>query len=284
MLAISPVAVISDPLNQEPEPVLILEPRPASNDLPPLELTPEQAMKVGRQVWLNETGGNRDMITAWNATEDFASMGIGHFIWFSEGLDTRFKESFPTMMAYLRSRGAKLPGWLDKPTIPPSPWSTREQFLRDFNKPKMTELRAFLHDNVGLQAEYLAIRMQAALPKILDALETPAEREHVRAQFIRVATASPDLYPLIDYINFKGEGIAPSETFPNRDTGVPEGWGLKDVLLAMKGTSTDRDAVLGEFSDAAAFALNRRIRNNPPNKRWQRGWLKRTDTYARPLR
>ncbi|MCB1527640.1 MAG: hypothetical protein KDJ45_08060, partial [Hyphomicrobiaceae bacterium] len=60
-------------------------------------------------------------------------------------------------------------------------------------------------------------------------------------------------------------------------------WGLKHVLLEMTGQSTSRDDVLGEFSDAAGYVLKRRIRNNPPNRRWQAGWLKRTETYRRPL-
>ena len=99
-----------------------------------------------------------------------------------------------------------------------------------------------------------------------------------------VRFAEQDLYPLIDYINFKGEGIAASETYPNKKTGVPEGWGLKHVLLHMQGDTADREAVLGSFADAARFVLLRRIANNPPNKRWQAGWMARVETYRRPLK
>lgn len=251
--------------------------------MPRLVLAPDIATKVGRQVWQNETGGERDMITAWNEAEDFMSLGIGHFIWFPAGLDTRFQESFPQMLMFLRSRGAKPPAWLDREKVPACPWTTRTQFQREFRGKQMSELRSFLHDTVGLQAIYLVERMQAALPKMLESLRTDADRMHVRSQFIRVAKASPDLYPLVDYINFKGEGIAPSETYPNFETGVPEGWGLKQVLIEMKGKTADRDAVLGEFADAAGYVLKRRIGNNPPNKRWEKGWLKRVETYRRPL-
>lgn len=268
---------------QRESPRLLTPPRPVEVFMPRLELSLEVATKVGRQVWLNETGGNRDMITAWNEAEDFMSLGIGHFIWFPEGLDTRFAESFPKMLAFLRARGAKPPPWLDRDPVPPCPWTTRAHFKREFRGAKMSGLRSFLHDTVGLQAAYLVERMQDALPKILASLETEDERAHVRAQFKRVVAASPDLYPLIDYINFKGEGIAPSETYPNIKTGVPEGWGLKHVLLQMKGTSPERSEVLGEFADGAAYVLKRRIRNNPPNKRWEKGWLKRCETYRRPL-
>lgn len=249
-----------------------------------IEIAPEVATKVGRQVWLNETGGDRDMITAWNPAEDFASVGIGHFIWFPEGLQTRFAESFPKVLAFLRANGAKPPAWLDREPAPPCPWRTRAEFNRSFEGQQMRQLRAFLHETVGLQTLYLVERMKAALPKVLDSLPTEDQRTHVRTQFHRVVAASPDLYPLIDYINFKGEGIAPFETYPSVATGEPEGWGLKHVLLSMTGTSPDRTAVLGEFADATGFVLKRRIRNNPPNKRWEQGWLKRCETYRRPLR
>jgi hypothetical protein len=52
----------------------------------------------------------------------------------------------------------------------------------------------------------------------------------------------------------------------------------------MKGTSPEQAVVLGEFADAAGYVLKRRIRNNPPNKRWEKGWLKRCETYRQPLR
>jgi len=248
-----------------------------------LELSPELADKVGRQVWLNETGGSREGVTSWNATEDFPSLGIGHFIWFPEGLQTPFRESFPAMFEFLRSKGAKPPAWLDKSPVPPSPWKTRREFMRDFHSPKMVSLRRFLLDTVDLQAAYLAERLKGALPMIQAKLPDPKDREHVAQQFNRVVAVSPDLYPLIDYINFKGEGVGETEHFPSRKTGEPEGWGLKDVLLTMKGDSLDRKEVLSAFANAARDTLKRRIANNPPDQRWQQGWLKRVETYRRPL-
>lgn len=267
-----------------PEPVLIAQPQLAVPPMKRIEVSPELAEKVGHQVWLNETGGSRDDITAWNASEDFASLGIGHFIWFSDGLETKFVESFPAMLDFLRSRGARPPDWLDVSPVPPSPWKSKRAFERDFHSARMTDLRKFLHDTIGLQAQYLAQRMRDALPRIEASLPDTDARDHVRRHFNRVVAASKDLYPLIDYINFKGEGISEAETFPNRKTGKPEGWGLKQVLLAMQGTSSEPGEVLDEFADAARFALKRRIANNPPDKRWQRGWLARVETYRRPLR
>lgn len=247
-----------------------------------LNISAATAKRVGRQVWRNETGGNREAITAWNATEDFASLGIGHFIWFSEGLKSRFVESFPTMLQFLRRGGATLPKWLDKERIPPSPWKTKAQFDREFFSPRTKELRRVLLTTMDLQAQFLVRRLENALPKLLAALPDQRSRIHVRCQFYRAAASSPDLYPLIDYVNFKGEGVNKSETFPSKSTQKPEGWGLKHVLQEMTGSSNG-SAALREFSDAARFVLLRRIANNPRDRRWQAGWMARVRTYRRPL-
>jgi hypothetical protein len=277
------IVLAAVPVIAQDQPVLRSQPQRVFARPTALEISPKNAAKVARQVWLNETGGNRKAITAWNATEDFASLGIGHFIWFSEGLETRFEESFPDMLAYLRRKGARLPPWLDKDPIPPSPWRTKAQFDRAFNSARMVGLRRFLLATMDLQAQYLVVRLNNALPRILADLNDRKERAHVKRQFERVVAASPDLYPLIDYVNFKGEGISDSETFPNRRTGVPEGWGLKHVLLAMTGRAMGTEQVLRDFSEAARFVLRRRITNNPRDRRWQRGWMRRVATYRRPL-
>jgi hypothetical protein len=263
------------------EPVIAAD--PSRYAMTSVQLSEHVASRVGRQVWLNESGGNRNAITSWNASEDFASLGIGHFIWFPKGLASKFQESFPDMIAFLRERGARPPKWLDASPVPPCPWRTKREFKRAFNSPKMIELRSYLHGTVGLQTQFLVLRMEKALSKILNALPDHQDRDHVEQQFSRVLGASPDLYPLIDYISFKGEGVNPSETYPSRQTGKPQGWGLAQVLLAMDGNSTSASEVLSEFADAAGFALKQRVANNPHDKRWLNGWLKRTETYRKPL-
>jgi hypothetical protein len=249
-----------------------------------LAITRKNAARVARQVWLNETGGDRDAITSWNKTEDFASLGIGHFIWFPADLQSRFEESFPAMIRYLRKRGATPPDWLDKNPIPTCPWKTKAQFDRAFSSPRMTELRRFLLRTMDLQAQFLVLRVRHALPRIVADLDDPKDRAHVRRQLKRVLAASPDLYPLIDYVNFKGEGISKNETFPDEVTGKPEGWGLKHVLLEMRGRTAEQDKVLSAFSNAARTVLQRRIANNPPDRFWQQNWMARVETYSRPLR
>jgi len=246
------------------------------------EIPPDLAVKVGRRIWLNESGGDEQAIIAWNSGEDFLSLGIGHFIWFPAGRSSRFEESFPLMLEFLRTKGVRLPAWLDKHPIPPCPWSTKLEFERRFDSSQMIELRTFLRSSIYEQTQFLIFRAQQALPKILSTIDDADEREIVQRQFVRVARASISLYPIVDYVNFKGEGVMPSETFLNRQSGAPEGWGLKQVLLSMSGTAEGQPA-LEEFSKAAKQALQRRIRNNPADAAREKGWLARCDTYRQPL-
>jgi hypothetical protein len=251
--------------------------------LPSLILPDDVARKVGHRIWLNETGGNTDAITSWNANEEFASLGIGHFIWFPASKTPIFEESFPRLLEFLRKQNAHLPDWVDKTPIPPCPWSSRADFIKHFNSPETVQLRKFLLDTVAGQTQFLVMRAQGAMDKILDNTPEGVERQHIITQFARITHASKDLYPLIDYINFKGEGTNPAETAPDKQTGVRQGWGLKQVLLKMNGTTNEPTAVLAEFADAAQSVLLQRIRNIPANRVWEAGWSGRVATYRRPI-
>lgn len=250
---------------------------------PQLVLPADVVNKVGHKIWINETRGDRNAITSWNANEEFASLGIGHFIWFPAGKTAPFYESFPRMLEFLRQQNARLPSWLDRTPIPPCPWVSRTDFIKNFNSPRMTQLRKFLLDTVAGQTQFLVMRAQSAIDKILDSTPESNEREHIITQSTRIVQASKDLYPLIDYVNFKGEGTDPAETALNKETGEREGWGLKQVLLKMNGTANEPIAVLAEFADAAQFVLLQRIRNVPANRIWEAGWLRRVETYRRPI-
>jgi hypothetical protein len=251
--------------------------------VPQRVLPADVAQKIGRKIWLNEAGGRRDAITSWNAGEEFASLGIGHFIWYPTTAKPPFEEGFPGLIAFLRKGKTPVPAWLDKTQTPACPWTSRADFKRNFNSPQMRQLRQFLLDTMAEQAQFLVARAQGAMDKILANTPDSAEREHIVAQYSRVVRASDDLYPLIDYINFKGEGTNPSETAVDKETGQRQGWGLKQVLLKMNGTTTESKAVLAEYSDAVQGVLQQRVRNLPSNRVWEAGWLRRAETYRRPI-
>jgi hypothetical protein len=234
-----------------------------------IRLSDSQASRIGTRIWQNESGGTIAGLTAWNYGEDFASLGIGHFIWYPAGHKGPFEESFPLLVRYFATNGVKTPDWLLNSIS--CPWSDRNRFLADHRSPRMEELRSLLAGTVPLQARFAAARLEAALPKMLDAAPT-GEREKIRKNFYRVAAERLGPYALVDYVNFKGEGTLVSERYQG------EGWGLLQVLEAM----TDGPA-LPEFRRAAEAALTRRVKNSPPERgesRWLPGWKNRIRTYA----
>jgi hypothetical protein len=234
-----------------------------------IHLSSSQAEHIGRRIWQNESGGTSSGLTAWNAGEDFASLGIGHFIWYPAGRRGPFEESFPPLLRYLVSNGIAIPVWLK--IADACPWSDRAQFLADQQSPRMKELRALLGATIALQASFAVSRLEQALPKMLEAVPN-TEREKIRHNFFRVAAAPLGPYALVDYVNFKGEGILPTERYRG------QGWGLLQVLEAM-----GDGPALSEFSRAANRVLTRRVANSPPERgeeRWLQGWRNRIRTYA----
>ena len=122
-------------------------------------LSHSEALKIGKRVWQNECGGTISGLTSWNQGEDFASLGIGHFIWYPKGRRGPFEESFPKLVSFVSSRGAKLPTLLlGVGRAQPCPWNSRAEFLRAQNTDEMNQLRRFLADTVDLQAEFLVAR------------------------------------------------------------------------------------------------------------------------------
>ena len=230
-------------------------------------------MRVGRKIWQNECGGTVAGLTSWNAGENFASLGIGHFIWYPPGARGPFEESFPSFVRYVERRGGKLPELLLGRKSGVCPWNSRAEFLAAESSPRMKQLRIFLVDTIDFQADFLVERLHEALPKML-AAAPPSERAKVEKQFNRVAGSAQGCYALIDYVNFKGEGVLATERYRGR------GWGLLQALEGMLGNANG--AAANEFADSAANVLRKRVENSPPDRherRWLPGWLNRVATY-----
>jgi len=237
-----------------------------------INLSPAETRRIGNKIWQNECGGTVSGLTSWNAGENFASLGIGHFIWYPKGVRGPFDESFPKFVDFAAGRGTKLPavaaakdGCL---------WSSRSEFNAAAQSEPMKELRAFLARTIDLQAEFLVHRLREALPKML-AEGGAANHAQVQERFDRVASTANGCYALVDYVIFKGEGVLATERYAG------QGWGLLQVLEGMKNEATGREAVKS-FADSAKAVLRNRVRNSPPARneaRWLPGWLKRVDTY-----
>lgn len=248
---------------------------PPAGNVPASNLSASQKAAIGRKIWQNESGGSVNGLTAWNAGEEFPSLGIGHFIWYPAGFNGRFEESWPSFAKFAKNSGANPPAIAMQRF---SPWRTRGEFQSQFNSAEMKSLRTWLAANVALQTDFIMARSRAALPKILAAAPA-SKRSIIQSNYQKVSTTPQGTYALIDYVNFKGEGISASEKYNG------QGWGLLQVLGGMKNVPSGASAAT-EFAASAKHILSRRIANSPPARKegkWLPGWLSRCDTYARPF-
>ena len=239
-------------------------------------LSSAQKRRVGERIWQNECAGTIDGLTTWNVGENFPSLGIGHALWFPAGKPAPFTETFPVLVVFAKASGSNPPDW----TMPPAdcPWPDRATFLREFQSPKMRELRHWLASSIDIQTDFLIARQQDALPKILAACP-PDERPKVLGNFQALSSTPEGMFCLIDYVNFKGEGTNPSERYNGY------GWGLLQVLQAMP-ADTPPSSAARVFASAANQTLLRRIKNAPAARgetRLQAGWSNRCARYANPL-
>lgn len=232
------------------------------------ELSDSDLARIGRRVWVNECDGTVAGLTSWNSGEAFASLGIGHFIWYPAGQRGPFEESFPPLVRYIAESGRAVPQWM----LGACPWTSRGEFMAAQRSARMEQLRALLADTVPLQTRFIVQRMRDSLPKMIEAAG-PAEGRKVRSNFLRMQQSGAGTFALIDYVNFKGEGTLETERYDG------QGWGLLQVLEAMPESG---DAVR-EFSHAAKEVLARRVKNAPPERheeKWLPGWEARVGRYA----
>lgn len=237
-----------------------------------LDLAPAQQLAIGRAVWRNECAGAVAGLTSWNVGEAFPSLGIGHFIWYPVGKRGPFAESWPVFVQFAIKSGVQPPA-VAKGRCP---WPDRETFIKQREGAAARELRQWLASHIALQARFLVERSEASLPRMMAALSR-ADAQVLKKRFLALAASSQGCYALIDYVNFKGEGIEPLERYRG------EGWGLSQVLLAMRDMPPTRAAE--EFSRASQRVLLRRIELSPPSRgeaRWREGWMARCRTYAKP--
>lgn len=241
-----------------------------------LVLKPAQLDWVGQKIFQNECAGQFQCLVHWNDGEAFPSLGIGHFIWYPEGVNERFTESFPALIEYMKQRQMNIPLWLRELEPFDSPWPDKSAFETVENSVRVAELREFLAGTQGIQAEFIVRRAQSSLAEIVESV--PENRRAQMKTDLQALGSSPGgVYALLDYVNFKGEGLSDSERYNG------EGWGLRQVLLAME--LNPEVSALDRFRDAAARVLTRRAENavNPIEKnRWLKGWLKRLETYKQP--
>lgn len=228
---------------------------------------------IADKIWKNECGQTINGLTSWNKGENFASLGIGHFIWYPSGTSERFQETFPDLLQFFQKEGVVLPPWLSQ--AQGCPWSSREEFYLKSQSTEMKSLRQLLYDTRDLQATFMANRLENVIQQMQETLPEK-DRDHISTIYHRLKNDPRGLYALIDYLNFKGSGISTSEAYKG------QGWGLLQVL---KGISLSSTNIVGDFVDRSKHVLAERVKNAPKDRneeRWLKGWYNRLDTYLLP--
>lgn len=244
-----------------------------------VKLTKEQSTYIAQKVWQNEGAGLDKYLIHWNKGEDFASVGIGHFIWFSKGHKERFREVFPILLKFMENRDVSLPLWLNSKTD--LPWNNKKEFLKakENRSKKYRELFYFLKSTTSYQADFMVQRLNNALPKILSTINSYKRAQIIKNRFYNIihnkngSIDEQGIYVLLDYTNFKGEGTLKSERYNN------QGWGLSQVLENINPNIKNK---IKAFALSAKEILSRRIKNSPAKRgeeRWRKGWNVRLDRY-----
>ncbi|MDA7746839.1 hypothetical protein N8878_05850 [Psychromonas sp.] len=236
----------------------------------PILLSQSEIETLANLIWENEGAGSNENLTVWNRNENFPSLGIGHFIWYPTEQKGPYIEQFPQFINYLVANKIILPDWLIQQKT--APWQTREIFYDEFNGVQLTQLRKLMQDTVSLQATFIIKRLEKGIPDILNA-STEQEKIKINKSLSSLTSSPEGIFVLLDYINFKGEGISTKERYQGY------GWGLKQVLLAMPDNS--ENPILS-FALSADEMLTRRVKNAPRDEfNWLKGW--RVRLYKYPL-
>ena len=241
--------------------------------------TPMTADELGclqKMIFFNECSGKVERMTTWNSDEGFPSFGIGHFIWYPANKKGPYKEFFPEFLSFIEEQKEEIPAWIKTMPTREAPWQSREEFLNDLSSERMIALRDFLNRTQRFQAQFITRRIEGILPKML-AVVPEKKRPDIELRFKEVADAPNGMFALIDYVNFKGEGILETERFQG------QGWGLLQVLEEMQ-TPEKKDEAVKEFVRAAKKVLDNRSRNAPPEKDYSKrlgGWKTRVKNYLK---
>jgi hypothetical protein len=222
-----------------------------------LSLSTLFASDIAERIYQNECGSNPQKLIHQNRGENFFSLGIGHFIWYPEGVHERFEESFPKLIAYLQTKGYQTPKWLTPNTK--APWRDINSAKRD---KRYYELMDLLLNSFDMQMDFMVDRFKNFTEN------SPTLSKKIE----KILELKNGEFMLVDYLNFKGSGLNKNERYGE------EGWGLKQVLECMRDGYITQD----EFIRCAKEVLRKRVKNSPKKrgeKRWLKGWFNRIDSY-----
>ena len=100
---------------------------PAIAALAAINLSPADTRRIGKRVWQNECNGTLAGLTSWNEGENFASLGIGHFIWYPKRRPRPVRREFSEVREFCRRAGREAPGSLARQRRLPVEFARRIQ-------------------------------------------------------------------------------------------------------------------------------------------------------------
>jgi hypothetical protein len=240
---------------------------------PQISITKTDALSLGKKIQQNEMAQHTGQLINWNNGDDFAVAGVGHFVWYPDGVNgSIFFMLFPQFLEYASHEGVTLPKWLQR--FPPCPWSTQKAFMQAQQSEKMIELQKFLENTLDVQTQFMVYSVNQSIPSLLNSIAGQT-RAHVEQQLGFLLATKGGVYAIVDYVNFQGLGLYPSERYHN------QGWGLLPVLENMSANSSGSSA-LQAFVGSAKKLLQQRAANAPANRHEADrlpGWLKRVNKY-----
>ncbi|GAB6070185.1 hypothetical protein JCM30760_12820 [Thiomicrorhabdus hydrogeniphila] len=245
------------------------------------KLTNNELDWIGQRIYQNECASNPKYLTYWGKGEAFPSFGIGHFIWYPGLVKGKFHETFPAMVKFV-SHYKTPPKWLNELDPFIAPWQNKNDFYQAWSNKKLHDLRLWLLNTQGYQAEFIAQQAKSRLTDSLNALslKQPKKAMLYKQRINKLLSFKEGRFAVIDYINFKGVG-ANSEQYQG------EQWGLFSVLQNMplpkkNLNEMSHHVVLDAFIQSAKARLQLRVKLAPKQRneqRWLAGWLQRLDGY-----
>ena len=225
---------------------------------------------IAEMLFYNEGKNDNVNLIFWNSKENFASMGIGHFLWDAKS----DSDQFPKFIAYVKQKGIDVPKEFDGEI----PWKSKEELDNARLNGKLEHLYSFLTnpDVMKMQIEY--VQQNFVMDLFMTALNMEKSKEANVVKSLRRITQEPmGWYLLLDYANFKGMSSKQVE-------GYDVSWGLVEVLYRMD----DSGDVFKDFEKSADYVLTNRVKNAPSNKKsadeeFLPGWKARISSYADPI-
>lgn len=292
--------------------------------------------KLGEVLYKNEANCQTQHLTHWGKNEEFPSLGLPHAIWYNQNASKKYQEQFPELIRYIKKNlkahekvQLSWPSLLLANPLKPAPWNSRETFkqiqeisllieatldssqlVNIKNKHpqhydsayQLFEIRHFLSNPIvlRLQAKYVVEKTFFSLHRILavNQIQSPLTTQTLYSQIQRLLASQEGVLSLVDYLNFKGEGLRNSELTPVNH--YP--WGLKTVLELMPQIKhkiesctakikNDPHCANNQFAEAALCSLQRlAYHSGIPDSAEQTqrylwlngGWKTRVETNYRP--